>query len=110
MTQIGRGDMMQGAVIRRGERPIVADDSAAIELVKWLRGEQDNQGWTDQEMASELGVSRGYWSSVVAWADGRGEGWRLRPGLTFLSGVVARYPEWKDRIRAMLRPEVAALS
>lgn len=99
---------MNTTVSRRGERPIVEDDQAAVELVNWLRGEQDRQGWTDLEMAGELSISRPYWLAVVAWSEGREIGWPIRPGMTFLAGVATRYPDQKAKIRGMIRQDALA--
>ena len=87
----------------RGEKSIVADEEAAQQLVTFLEGEQDKNGQTDAEFAEALGVSRNYWRQVKQPED------RRKPGPLILKGAKQLYPEWSGRIKAMIRPEIAAL-
>ncbi len=86
-----------------GQQPIVNDDALLDELIDFLKGEQDRQAATDAVFAESLDVSRTYWVNVKHRAQG------LRPGPSFLLGVINSYPEWKDRIRAMVKPELSGL-
>jgi hypothetical protein len=101
----------------RGQTPIISDYLAARELVAFLRQKQDENGWTAQETADLLGISRPYWVAVCTWADSDSDsatgaprsGWAMRPGLALLTGAIGKFPEWHDRIKAMIRPDYAAL-
>lgn len=87
----------------RGEKSIVADDALANEMVRFLEQEQDRTGATDTEFAESLGIHRNYWRQVKQPDS------RWKPGPSFLNGVKSAYPQWAERIRAMIRPEIAAL-
>lgn len=89
---------------RRGQPPMIADAPLMEELIDFLQDEQDRAGVTDAAFAESLGVSRSYWTNVRHRAQG------LKPGPAFLAGVKNAYPEWEDRIRLMIRPEMAALA
>lgn len=88
---------------RRGQPPLIEDTGTVDELVKFLVGEQERTCASDASFAETLGVSRPYWNNVKASRQG------LRPGPRFLKGVIDAYPEWADRIRGALRPEIAAI-
>ena len=58
---------------------------AVVEALKEIR---DRAGWSDAELARQVGVSRVTWYYILIG--------RQRPGATFLERAVARFPELRD--------------
>lgn len=63
-----------------------------------LMTRQADEGWSDERMARELGVSKSYWHYVA-----RG---RRQPGVGFLRRAMRRFPEYDLDVLFFLRADV----
>jgi transcriptional regulator with XRE-family HTH domain len=63
-----------------------------------LRRRQLDEGWTDEEMARQLQVSKASWSMIVSG--------QRQPGVTFLKRAMRRFPEYDLDVLFFLRSDV----
>lgn len=77
-------------------------DMQDSDLVRALIALQRAQGWTDGQMAAQLGVERSMWSLVR-----RG---KRRPGNRVLAGVDRRFPDLRPLIPLFLRQTVPTVT